>query len=829
MKKKVCVTLALLLATIFCRNVGAVQEARVEIEDGSRKLESIYERAASSVARLTDAVKLGIEDADYGEGPEPTGERWKDETTESKQNAESDESDPNYRYEPQTLEAARKTAETATNFYRRMQAEETPLTNELKEKSPETLLWVRTILEYAPLKYQDNPIVVEVFMYFGLIAFLSTAFTLLNRTLHGASPAYLWRSKFYEIPQIRVALKFLSYFAYAVVGVFGFFTIRLAIVLFEVRALSILVITIAHLIVTILLYFFARWFRRAISEPYPCNYESARKAIVKFKPGVKRSALRRLGRESFPEMLEYGYSGGVGFRRLVLIAQVLVVALFCVVGFTEFGKDQALLMGAAQSIGRALRNLYAYLPTSQPALGISVGVVCATSFFFMLLTDAHYLVVRFSKTVLLALILGWGALAGLKTFDVWIGAPNDVAFLHYLIAVGVWNLAIFIRWKKDLKRAKTFRRRRALDAPIISALNRCFKFMPRAQKDKNECELDPIDKDAIAARVSRGLYNVESESFAALRNMIRFLGRIKAEYERFIAAQLNALVVTRRLASRSLGGTSSCVCSCHVPIWDESEFPFRPPRGYEYKTDTDWLNYDWNFVSICGGCGGSGYVTRTETEYKTRQVYDSNGSHTETYTETRYVRETCGACNGWGRIEYQQGIVTEWTNHCVSAVAPETPLPEYMSAAAESVFYQRSFREHFHGYCDEERPDDGASPKILQRAEEATNRYINDYADSHLEKIADDYNGKIYRARVRFVGFWTIRIVFRRVFGKFGWFFGKRPDFYFKMIPLSWSAVVSVCVVAPFCLACLALATVAVLRWTPVLTQYIANFQSFSE
>ncbi len=806
-----------MLAIIFCCMARGElygqtsNDAREQERSEATALEGYYHTAKNAALRLVDAVKEGVEDAEYGETPSEHDSAREDDAKERVDPA-------SYRYEQQALEAARATAKHATNLYRKLQSEETPLTTALEGSAPETLDSIRSILRLALGKLADSPIYFEVFLYFACVAILSTALTLVVRTLYGASPIYLVRSAFYEIPQLRGALYTLVFFAYAVAVVAAFYGACYAIRYFSDRATIILVTAIAYLVAAAIIYLLARKFKNLIDDPYPYTQFAAKKAIVKFKYGVKRSALRKLGRESFPEMLEYGLSGGVGFRRLVLALQLgggIAFVLIC----TDLTRQYDWLDTIYKCYASSVFYLLKILPIMQPALAIAVTIVSSIAILVILTTDQHYLVLRFSRAVLLDVVLGASILVGVKSVVLQRGFGLEKAYNVCLLCFAVLNLAIFIRWFKDLRRAKRFRRRRALNSPIISDLRRTFKFLVKAQKDKTECELTPLDRDRIAERVANGLYNVEAESFTALRNMIRFLGRIRAEYERFVGAQLEALVVTRELDARSLGGINCAPFSRYVPIWDETLFPLYPPSGYRDHTDRAWLNSEWNFVAICSGCGGSGYNTVTRTEYRTREVSDGAGGYrTESYTVEYQERQTCGACSGCGRIEYQQAIVTVWTRHCASAIEPETRLPEYMDDAPERTYYERAFLEDQSAASSTREPDQGASAKFLEQARDAAARFVANYADAHVKRIAKDYQGKVYRARVRVVAFWTIRIVFRRIFGKFGWFFGKRPDFYFKMIPLSWSAVVAACVVAPFALACAVCALVAIWRYAPYWT-----------
>jgi len=43
-----------------------------------------------------------------------------------------------------------------------------------------------------------------------------------------------------------------------------------------------------------------------------------------------------------------------------------------------------------------------------------------------------------------------------------------------------------------------------------------------------------------------------------------------------------------------------------------------------------------------------------------------------------------------------------------------------------------------------------------------------------------------------------LRIEYQRLPGEVGWFFGRRPEFYFPTLPLSWSAVGTALFVMPF-------------------------------
>src|SRR5262249_15593629 len=74
--------------------------------------------------------------------------------------------------------------------------------------------------------------------------------------------------------------------------------------------------------------------------------------------------------------------------------------------------------------------------------------------------------------------------------------------------------------------------------------------------------------------------------------------------------------------------------------------------------------------------------------------------------------------------------------------------------------------------------------RILQTAHQVAALH-----DEHAEMVEKLHDGFLYRADFQVCGYRTIRIRFQRLRGRTGWFFGKRPEFYFPRLPLSWSAI----------------------------------------
>jgi hypothetical protein len=84
-----------------------------------------------------------------------------------------------------------------------------------------------------------------------------------------------------------------------------------------------------------------------------------------------------------------------------------------------------------------------------------------------------------------------------------------------------------------------------------------------------------------------------------------------------------------------------------------------------------------------------------------------------------------------------------------------------------------------------------------------------------VEKLHD---GVVYRSDFQVTGFCVLRIRFRKLPGKVGWFFGARPEFYFPALPLSWGMVGTIVLVLPFLLMT---AQMAILEVAARLHQYL--------
>jgi hypothetical protein len=71
----------------------------------------------------------------------------------------------------------------------------------------------------------------------------------------------------------------------------------------------------------------------------------------------------------------------------------------------------------------------------------------------------------------------------------------------------------------------------------------------------------------------------------------------------------------------------------------------------------------------------------------------------------------------------------------------------------------------------------------------------------HADLVLSLTGGYLYRADFQVCGFRTIRILFQRLGGQVGWFFGKRPEFYFPRLPLCYGTIGTFLFLPPLAMA----------------------------
>jgi hypothetical protein len=154
-------------------------------------------------------------------------------------------------------------------------------------------------------------------------------------------------------------------------------------------------------------------------------------------------------------------------------------------------------------------------------------------------------------------------------------------------------------------------------------------------------------------------------------------------------------------------------------------------------------------------------------------------------TKERWV--TCPACGGSGRLLHHQVLNTQWQRLQPTVTEPEILLAELVEDAEEVTFV--------HLPIQEDRQMQRLPAKVAVPSAPASNqleqaaRALAGMHREHAAAVAELHGGVVYRADFRVCGFRTVRMEFRNLAGRVGWFFGKRPEFYFPRLPLSWGAV----------------------------------------
>lgn len=264
------------------------------------------------------------------------------------------------------------------------------------------------------------------------------------------------------------------------------------------------------------------------------------------------------------------------------------------------------------------------------------------------------------------------------------------------------------------------------------------------------------------------------------RNFGRFLNLIEVQHEEFAVAMLRYLTVRRYMTRSGGSGTSLRLQHPQVPMWNLSLFPINSPSGYVNWTDPLWLPSQWDIVETCGTCRGSGTVTET--------VSDSEGN---SRTETR----KCGKCRGNGRLQYTQIINTQWQKLLPLVTYPEIPTPELLEDAEEQIIYRLPLTEKFLSENESAFIIRNSSPLINKMHETGEQlKYLHKFHQSQIEKL---HGGYLYRADFQIASFRTITIEFTNLGGSIGWFFGRRPEFYFPRLPLSWITVFTLALLPP--------------------------------
>ena len=636
-----------------------------------------------------------------------------------------------------------------------------------KERAPLASTLARLRPEFFSGALRPNALL-EAYLYCVIVAVVSAFLNLASRIFRGASAAYLLKTRFYEIPEIRVPLRVFRIFCWAFVGGWAFLTLRFAVDLgrnggsFASGAFALFAV-----VATAFFYWLVRKpLQTLVALPARIDDFDVPLIRAKLRKRISRRRLNRLGRESFPEALGRGRSNGIKVRVFLVIAQATTAAA-AIFAATEYGREHSWDKFAIHWV----EELFVKVPDVPPAWATVFLVAGASALALLLASNASYLILRFKTVLVCGAVLSSAVVVG--------GFSVEEDFRSRAALVAALNLAFFARWSFDLYRAYRFKQANVAteSLPVSRGLERVFGAALRGARPVFGRGLPPVEKSVLESRVEKGWDAVEFADFAALRNMTRYLESVVAESEPFAGVKFRATTVARKLERRLLGGTDRECASPNVPYWNENLFPLTVPNGYEAREDRLELGDEWDVVQDCARCGGKGTTAGTT---------DGSG--------------VCSRCGGAGRVRFKQSIITTWSVFSATATEPKTPAPEYMDEAAEKIFF---VKEAIENRKFSERPaeaselDDATRAKLERAVAAARPDALHEFV-SVAERLR---GGTVYRAEIQAFGFWTTRVVFRKLHGRFGWLFGARPDFYFRSIPLSGSAVVAAAFAFPAAVA----------------------------
>jgi len=658
----------------------------------------------------------------------------------------------------------------------------------------------------------------SIYTVASLVVLLSCLFV---RVAFGASPAYLARTRCYELPPARLLFHTVHAGVWLAFLTAAVLTVRHGWAYYQTSADPHGTAALAAAGAAVVLGGVG-WvaFLGLIHIPDNRPPAAAVRGVTTTE-GIDRHRLANLGREQFPQMLAYGHTAGCWVRGLLVLAGFACLAVVVAAG-TDWGRQSG-LYAAGTDIIRVTRGA---LPPVPEHWGVAAGLTAGLGLALLLLSNPTYTLLRFPQTLAVGAVLaavGWAAAAV-------VGAPDD----RLGVLAGGLGLAFGARWVNDLYRAFGFKRILDVTEPIARRLADEVPDLD-AMRTRPDCRLDTLDAAALRERITDGCRNVEEAGPLVTRNLARFLDLVRIEYEHFTAAMLRYLTVRRYVARIEGGGTRRPLQYPVVPVWNEVLFPLYPPAGYRDWLDPLPLGAEWDIVETCPSpCSGTGRVPCTNVGCSWGKVR-CNGSNcsygrvrrTETYNEysggqsvtrTREWEEscgtcggsgqltcstcngtgqvTCGRCKGDGRLVHHQTLNTQWQRLIPTCTAPHVLLPEFMADAEERVYYRLPVVE------DREPlgldPENGGIDQDLFARLDRVVPALSAELPEFVRAVEQLHDGYLYRADFQVTGFWVLRIAFRRLPGKVGWFFGRRPEFHFPALPLSWGAVGTVLFVLPF-------------------------------
>lgn len=629
----------------------------------------------------------------------------------------------------------------------------------------------------------------------ALVVVSSAGFTLAlwasvaRRLWAGARPADLWRSRFEELPPVRVLLH-LGHAALwvAYLGAFAASAVALwQVAQASLAAEALAVATLEPALRCVALTIAAGWARRAYKQHIVDFVPGAPpKVEVKLhlvEDGLDPADLRLLGMERFPNRFSPHWKPGLWVRGILAFGLGLVGLAAPVLEFTIAWRG-TLFEPAGRAWREAADSCVASAAWFAPAQGFVPAFLYLTVVLggIVLRNNRHYLLISFARTQLVLAILAAALLFG----AVALFPDARVMACTLSFACCAW----IARLRADLVLARRHAREEAAKEAALQRLQNQGDLLA-AVLDDPACTLPEIELAQIERRVAQGAANIAESDPCVVRRFGRYMRVGSLRKERCSIAMQRHLAVDRSVGLSAGRPTSLPFGGREVPMWDEELFPIIPPEGYVDREDSLLLGAEWNVVHVCAPCGGCGWVEETEHYHETEYYTDySNGearSASRQVQRSRRVRRTCACCAGGGRLEHDQYLITHWKQLRAASVHPPMPLTTLVDGAEEVCLARAPLMEDRVRLPLVLHARDFRSPlrqRLQGAAAEADRCFDAETASAHAH-----LGGRIYRAEYSVWAFHTLQVRCSGLAGRVGWFFGRRPEYYFPSLPIGWSNV----------------------------------------
>jgi len=645
---------------------------------------------------------------------------------------------------------------------------------------------------------------VSLSLCFGILL-ITTLVATWRRLAHGVTWHELAYSRFYELSSVRsfiwtvqglsVATSLTALILLMKKG-YMFYSQNL---LFTLTAVQL----IPFLLATVILLSIAWFIWIGLIQVDRLENPKPKVAGTRFIEGIPDQYFFSLGLEKFPNQISKEQITDNWIRAAV------VIVLLGLVAFLFYAQQPGNI-----EIGPSFQSFVDMLPRKKLAVYDTAGFVLWSAgilLVILLFNNYDYTFVPFRWAIQIQFFL---ATLCIVSFGILNGRGSDLIFW-----LGFISVAIAFRTLLDLGNSWNYNRIKRVYNPIVDTLRIDTPYLSEVP-DNPCCKLPSLNEAMLVDRISQGCRNVEGRGIFVTKFFARFMNLLVVQHRSFASSMLSYLTVRRYITVSSLGGTRRGLRHPDVPRWNRQLFPVHPPNHYVDWLDPLALGEEWHIVKVCHQCNGKGEVQKTETyyvtEYYTESYIDNNGRSasrqaSRQVAKYRQVWVTCPTCNGCGHLLFQQILNTEWRYLKPTLTFPALPMPELVENAEEVTYFHLPLTEDFNTlpftpivYVD----DDALTDQMRHTAQSVTARHATHSAEV-IKLHGAEY---LYRSDFKICGFRTIYIYFQQLGGRVGWFFGKRPEFYFPRLPLSYETVL------------------IIICWPPllmVLVQYMLNLASY--